>query len=142
VRKAKLEAVQRELAPIASQLGQVQEYRGLQATKAGAIESSRTALAGGASDDVLHPMFPGLAIVYNDLTGSNVTGTKVKAWFLAISAFLCELLASFLLLIVATLGGRNLHSVQGLHGESAGGIGHQSHATSGIGLEAVATVPK
>jgi len=143
--KAKLEAIQRDLAPIALQMGQVNEYRGLEKTKIGAIESSRLALSNGASDDVLHPMFGNSSIVLNDIFNISVTGRQLKVWFLAISAFLCELLASFLLLIVATIGGRNLHTVQGLQQVSesgAGGINHQSHATSGIGLEAVATVPK
>jgi len=142
--RAKLDGIQRELTPIANQLSQVQEYKGLQATKESAIESSRAALAGGASEDVFHPMFPGLAIVFNDLTGKNVTGTKIKSWFLVISAFLCELLASFLLLIVATIGGRNLHQVQGIQMNEAGnGIGHQGGTGIGIGIGAEAmAVPK
>jgi len=143
--KAKLEAVQRDLAPIASQLGQVNEYRGLEKTKIGAIESSQLALAGGASEDTLHPMFINGAIVLSDIFKINVTPNRLKAYFLAASALVCELLASFLLLSVASLGGHNFHAVSGLQQVSesgAGGIGHQSHATSGIGLEAVATVPK
>jgi len=143
--KAKLEAIQRELAPVASQLSQVQEYRGLQATKAGAIESSRAALAGGASDDVLHPMFSNGAIVLNELFKWQSAGRELKVRFLAISAFICELLASFLLLIVATIGGHNLHQVQGVQvSESTGnGIGHQGGTGIGIGIGAEAlAVPK
>jgi len=142
---AKLDAIQRDLAPIASQLSQVQEYRGLQVAKSVAIESSRSALASGASEDVLHPMFSNGAIILNELFKWQSTGRELKVWFLAISAFLCELLASFLLLIVATIGGRNLHQVQGIQvNEMAGnGIGHQGGTGIGIGIGAEAmAVPK
>jgi len=140
---AKLEAINRELAPVASQLNQVQEYQGLQATKTAAIESSRSALVGGASEDVLHPMFSNGAIILNELFKWKATGRELKVWFLAISAFLCELLASFLLLIVATIGGRNLHQVQGIQISDGTGIGHQNGTGigGGIGVEALA-VPK
>jgi hypothetical protein len=140
---AKLEAIQRELAPIATQLGQVHEYRGLQAAKAGAIESTRTALAGGASEDVLHPMFVNGAIVLNDLFHFKCNGNQLKIWFLALSAVLCELLASYALFLVSVFGGRNLHGVQGLQGQPHGiGVSHTEHG-HGLGAPAEAlAVPK
>lgn len=129
--RAKIESVQRELAPIEAELNKVKEFRGLQASKASAMESSRAALSNGASEDVLHPMFTNGAVVLNELAGWHCTGRELKVWFLALSAFLCELLASFLLLVVASIGGRNLHAVQGISVQQ-----HQGLEQGGQGIGA------
>jgi hypothetical protein len=112
--RLKIEALQKELTPVETELNRVREYKGLQLSKASALESSRVALADGASEDTIHPMFSNGATVLNSMFGWQTTGRELKVWFLAVSAFLCELLASFLLLIVATIGGRNLHAIEGI----------------------------
>lgn len=112
--QAKLQAVAAEIVPIQRQMDGYNQYQGVVASKDRALNDSKTALLGGASVEVLHPMFTNGATLLNDVFGLQTTPAKLKVWFLALSATLCELLASFVLFLVAIMGGRDFHSIDGI----------------------------
>jgi hypothetical protein len=110
--KAKLAQVEAQIAPLQAQLLGYREYQGLNRLKEQSLTASKTALAGGASIESLHPMFLNGSTLFHDVFDVNVSGYQLKVLFLAISAVLCELLASFTLFLVAALGGKNFHAVE------------------------------
>jgi hypothetical protein len=110
--KAKLAQVEGQIAPLQAKLSGYQEYQGLNSLKEQSLTASKTALAGGASIDALHPMFTNGSTLFHDVFNVEVTGYQLKVWFLALSAVLCELLASFTLFLVAAMGGKNFHAIE------------------------------
>ena len=110
--KARLAQLDAQLAPLQSQLTGYREYQGLNNLKTQSLTASKTALASGASMESLHPMFINGSTLFHDVFDVNVSGYQLKVWFLAISALLCELLASFTLFLVAAMGGKNFHAIE------------------------------
>jgi hypothetical protein len=110
--KAKLAQLDSQIAPLQSQLAGYKEYQGLNSLKDKSLSDSKAALAGGASIESLHPMFVNGSTLFHDVFDVNVSGYQLKVLFLAISAVLCELLASFTLFLVAAMGGKNFHAVE------------------------------
>lgn len=110
--KAKIAQLDAQIAPLQAQLTGYREYEGLNSLKEQSLTASKTALASGASIESLHPMFVNGSTLFHDVFNVEVTGYQLKVWFLAISALLCELLASFTLFLVAAMGGKNFHAVE------------------------------
>jgi hypothetical protein len=110
--RARLDAIANELAPLQQKMDGYQAYQGAMASKNAALNESKAALAGGASVETLHPMFVNGATLLRDVFGVEATPPQLKVWFLALSATLCELLASFVLFLTAVMGGRDLHKVE------------------------------
>ena len=110
--KTKLAQLDAQIAPLQAQLAGYREYQGLNSLKDKSLSDSKSALAGGASIESLHPMFINGSTLFRDVFDVNVTGYQLKVFFLAISAVLCELLASFTLFVVAAMGGKNFHAIE------------------------------
>ena len=110
--KTKLAQLDAQIAPLQEQLAGYREYQGLNSLKERSLNDSKAALARGASIESLHPMFINGSTLFRDVFDVNVTGYQLKVWFLAISAVLCELLASFTLFVVAAMGGKNFHAIE------------------------------
>lgn len=110
--QSKIQAVSAEIAPLQSQFQGYQSYQGALATRERALQESKSALSSGASMETMHPMFTNGARFLKSSFDIEITPQDYKVWFLALSSVLCELVASYLLFVVAIIGGRNFHSIK------------------------------
>lgn len=141
--KAKIAQIDAALAPLEKELTGYREYQGALSQKNGAIDASKAALIGGASAETLHPMFTNGATLARDMFHFSCNGNQLKIWFLALSAVLCELLASYALYLVSIFGGRNLHSVNGVQAVQPQAIGaQQADCATGNCATPAAAIPK